>query len=342
MTAYAEGAARRPAHAGTFYPADPARLAALVDRLLRGPPPPPVPGRLAGALVPHAGLEYSGPVAAAGWRIVAAARPATLVLLGTDHAGRAQGAGVWTGGPWIGPFGSVPVDERLAERLAGLGPPFAADDAAHHDEHSLEIQLPFVARLCPEARIVPVLVSPRSPETAEIAGGLLGGLLTEVDAADRRVIVVASTDFAHYPSEPVAREVGRRMIEPLLALDVAGLLAAERDVRRLPGVACGMCGLEPAVALVAALLALDARHGRVLCEATSADASAGDRRRTVGYAAMAYTGHSSPIGQMFHVSSIAPRTGASGGTISTIGVARSHDSMSHAPLGAQVSKRWRT
>lgn len=282
----ADPAVRQPAHAGTFYPAEPERLGALVDRLLGKAEPSPRAGRLVAALVPHAGLDYSGRIAALGWEAVGAADPESVLLLGTDHAGLAGGAAVWTGGAWTGPFGSVPVDEELVARVLELGPPFVADDAAHLDEHSLEVQMPFVARVCSGARIVPVLIGARSPDAAEVAGRMLGELVAELDARGRRAIIVASSDFAHYPSDVVARRVGRLMLRPLLQLDAPGLLAAEHEARRLPGVVCGMCGLEPALALVAAARALGGA-GRLLGEATSAEVPLGDRGHTVGYAAVA-------------------------------------------------------
>lgn len=279
---------RPPAHAGTFYPSQPERLAALVDSLLRAAPR--YEGRdLLGALLPHAALEYSGRIAALGWSAVAALRPRSIVMLGTDHAGLVDGAAVWCDGPWLGPFGSVPIDERLVQRLVELGAPFLADDASHLDEHSLEVQLPFIARACPGACIVPVLVGASTPRIAEQAGRALGGLVAALSDPQRPLAIVASSDFAHYPAAAVARDVGRIMLAPILELDGRGLLLADRQARQLPGVACGMCGLQPAVALLSALRVLGAR-AEVLGEATSADAWPRDASRTVGYAAVAFRG----------------------------------------------------
>lgn len=278
---------RSPAHAGTFYPSRPERLLALVDSLLRGASQPEHRDLL-GVLVPHAGLEYSGRIAALGWSAVSARRPRSIVLLGTDHAGLAEGAAVWCDGPWRGPFGSVPIEERLVQRLVDLGPPFLADDAPHLDEHSLEVQMPFIARACPRASIVPVLVGTRSPDSAEQVGRLLGEMVAEADEPNRPAIA-ASSDFAHYPAASVAREVGRMMLEPILELDGHGLLVADRQARQMAGVACGMCGLEPAVALLSAMRVLGAR-AEVLGEATSADGRPGETSRTVGYAAVAFRG----------------------------------------------------
>jgi AmmeMemoRadiSam system protein B len=284
---------RDPAVAGTFYPADPLRLGSLVDSLLAGAAEVPRPEGLVGStilglLVPHAGLAFSGAVAATSWRLVGELNPTTIVLAGTDHQAWAGGVGVWTGGPWRTPLGQVQIDRQLAARIAELGPPFAAEDSAHEAEHSLEVQLPLLKRACPSARIVPLAVSPRLGNHAE-AGARLGWLLAHLRAAGERVLLIASSDLAHYPPANVCEAVDRELLEPLLRLDGDALLELETRLvgSNLPGLVCGLCGIDPVRFSLAALREMGARTGYLLAAATSADAG-GDRRRTVGYAAAAF------------------------------------------------------
>jgi AmmeMemoRadiSam system protein B len=284
---------RMPAVAGTFYPAEPDRLAKLVETLLAGAakvprPGVPDPAAVVGALVPHAGLVFSGAVAALSWRLAVEIAPSTVVLAGTDHQAWAAGVGVWTGGPWRTPLGDVAVDSELGRRIVGLGPPFAADDDAHLTEHSIEVQLPLLVRACPGARIVPLAVSPRLETHAE-AGALLGRMLAELRAAGERILIVASSDFAHYPPARVCEEVDDRLLGPLLALDEAALVKLDRalDGMNLPGLVCGMCGIDPVRFVLSAVTEMGATRGLLLGKATSADAG-GDPRRTVGYAAAAF------------------------------------------------------
>ena len=279
--------------AGTFYPAEPDRLAKLVETLLVGAAKVPRPDALdpsavVGALVPHAGLVFSGAVAALSWRLAGEIAPSTIVLAGTDHQAWAAGVGVWTGGPWRTPLGDVSVDRELSRRIAGLGSPFEADDDAHLAEHSIEVQLPLLIRACPGARIVPLAVSPRLEGHAE-AGALLGRMLAELRAAGERILIVASSDFAHYPPARVCEEVDDRLLGPLLALDEAALGKLDRalDAMNLPGLVCGMCGIDPARFVLSAVAEMGATRGLLLGKATSADAG-GDPRRTVGYAAAAF------------------------------------------------------
>jgi AmmeMemoRadiSam system protein B len=284
---------RDPAVAGTFYPADPLRLGSLVDSLLAGAAEVPRPEGLVGStilglLVPHAGLAFSGAVAATSWRLVGELNPTTIVLAGTDHQAWAGGVGVWTGGPWRTPLGQVQIDRQLAARIAELGPPFAAEDSAHEAEHSLEVQLPLLKRACPSARIVPLAVSPRLGNHAE-AGARLGWLLAHLRAAGEPVLLIASSDLAHYPPANVCEAVDRELLEPLLRLDGDALLELETRLvgSNLPGLVCGLCGIDPVRFSLAALREMGARTGYLLAAATSADAG-GDRRRTVGYAAAAF------------------------------------------------------
>jgi AmmeMemoRadiSam system protein B len=287
------GKARQPAVAGTFYPGDPERLSSLVMNLLVGAgrvprPARAIPAAVAGLLVPHAGLVYSGVIAALSWVLAGEIAPATIVLAGTDHQALADGVGVWTGGPWRTPVGDVPIDDGLAGDIAALGRPFAPDDAAHLSEHSLEVQLPLLIRTCPGARIVPLAVSPRLTSHAQ-AGAMLGRLLAERRAAGESIVLVASSDLAHYPPAQVCQETDDELLKPLLELDAEGLRAMEARVLegKRPGLVCGLCGIDPVRVTLAALKEMGASYGILLGSATSADAG-GDPRRTVGYAAAAF------------------------------------------------------
>lgn len=287
------GAPRDPSVAGTFYPADPLLLGPLVDSLLTGAAAVPRPAGLAGAavlglLVPHAGLAFSGAVAASSWRLAGEIAPTTIVLAGTDHQAWASGIGVWTGGPWRTPLGDALIDLHVAIRIAALGAPFAAENSPHAAEHSLEVQLPLLNRACPGARIVPLAVSPRLGNHVE-AGARLGRLLAHLRAAGERILLVASSDLAHYPPANVCEAVDRELLEPLLRLDGDALLAVESGLRHanLPGLVCGLCGIDPVRFFLAALREMGATKGHLLAAATSADAG-GDRRRTVGYASAAF------------------------------------------------------
>lgn len=298
---------RRPAVAGSFYPRDPQRLTELVEALVgaagRLPGAMTVSASVAlpmGVLVPHAGLVYSGVTAAAGWRSLAGhgGRPPVVVVLGTNHsAGWLDGVGAWEAGAWSTPAGDVPVHAQLARAITALGGPFRTDHDAHRREHSIEVQLPLLTTLAPDAPIVPLAVSCGTGHRAIEAGERLGLLLATWRERFEPVVLAISTDMAHYPPAAECEAVTERLLPPILALDPAALATTEDALRDegIPGLGCGMCGIEPAVLGLAALRAMGATAGTALAASTSADAG-GPADRTVGYLAVRFDAALEPPG----------------------------------------------
>ena len=289
------GAPRRPAVAGSFYPADASDLETLVDECVvdarfRRPVPPGAPPAPIGILVPHAGLVYSGAIAAAGWGVLAAARVSTVVIVGTCHAAPwLEGVAVSPTATWHLPGGDVAADTALAGAIVALGAPFVADAAAHREEHSVEVQLPILRRLLPEARFV-ALVAGCAPSVAVEGGFALGRLLAQRRAGGERVALAISTDFAHYPPQPIAEAVTTQHLPGLVALDPTAIHAVERGLRLAGpvGVDCGLCGLEATLVGISALKAMGATVGTLLARATSADRPGSSFARTVGYASLSF------------------------------------------------------
>ncbi len=282
---------REPAVAGSFYPASADSVGRVVGGLLARSAPPVAGAPRMGVLVPHAGLVYSGVVAAAGWRSLldGAGRAPTIALLGTNHSAWFEGIAVYESGAWRTPLGDVPVEEEVATRILELGDPFAASRMAHRDEHSIEVQLPVLLALRPDARIVPCSVSAGTGRSAVEAGERLGTLLGALRAAGSEVLLAISSDMAHYPAHEAAVRVTERLAPAIAALDPESVarLEAEEAGSRVRGMACGMCGIQPTVVGLAALRAMGARAGTVVAAATSADAG-GDPGRTVGYLAVSF------------------------------------------------------
>lgn len=313
----ATGRVRRAVVAGTFYPADAEELAKLVADCLAeahrrsatktGTGLDVGSDGLAGLMVPHAGLVYSGVVAAAGWRLLGRGSGAgasaaastgptsagpTVVLLGTNHrAPWFKGVGLWDGGPWRTPLGVVEVDADLAVAIGRLGRPFVVEPAAHAGEHSIEVQLPFIQAVRPGSRIVPLTVATGTGAAAREAGVRLGELLAARRSAGDRILLAISSDMAHYPPATACAQVIETMLPYILRCDSAALADEEVVLARanIPGLACGMCGIEAAVLGLSALSAMGAGRGTWLDSATSADAG-GPRDRTVGYLSVGFPG----------------------------------------------------
>jgi MEMO1 family protein len=254
---------RAPAVAGRFYPGEPARLTAMVDRLMDSVPAPAAPDAVT-YVVPHAGYRYSGPTAAHVYAALRAGpRPPVVVLLGPAHYVAVRGCAVPAAERWLTPLGAVPV---AVDVVAALGGHATVDDAPFVPEHSLEVQLPFLQRCWAEP--VPVLPMAVGLSTVDDMVGVLGAV---VEAAGPSAVLLCSTDLSHYLPQPQALEQDTRTIEAVLAL------AAERIGARD---ACGVFALRGVVGWAR-------RRGlaaRLLHRSTSADTGA-DPGRVVGYAA---------------------------------------------------------
>ncbi len=262
---------RSPVVAGRFYTADPRALAREVAGYLAlAETPEEAPTLL--AMVPHAGYVFSGPVAG---RTLGEARLAPLVvLLGPNHTGQGQPLALWPSGRWTFPGGGLDVDAGLAGALLQAEPRLKADTAAHSQEHSLEVVLPFLAAANPQTAIVPICVAePRYAELEAVAASLAGVL----GALGRPASLVVSSDMSHFLDDARARRVDALALEPVLTLDPRGLY----DTVRTQGIS--MCGVLPMTLGLLVAKALGAASARLAAYATSAAAS-GDTSRVVGYA----------------------------------------------------------
>jgi MEMO1 family protein len=263
---------RTPAVAGTFYPADPALLSRTVTTLLEGAGP--LRRKAIAVLVPHAGLAYSGATAGRTWGAVEI--PSRVLLLGPNHTGLGRPAAIWSRGRWLTPLGAMPIDAELATALLDATPLLEADTAAHRHEHSLEVQIPFLQRLRPDARIVPICIADLGAERLLDLGGAVAAVLA---ARRQDVLVAISSDMTHYESRAAARRMDAPALERLLAVDAEGLY---RVVGR-DGIT--MCGVAPAVVGLAAASRLGATAGHLVDTTCSGDVT-GDDSSVVSYAGL--------------------------------------------------------
>jgi hypothetical protein len=266
---------RRAAVAGSWYPGTQAALAAAVDAHL-APIPRDLRGDLVALVAPHAGLMYSGPVAAHAYRLLRGRRFDVAVLVGPSHFAGFDGVAIYPGGGFETPFGVAAIDEGCAARLRDALPIAHDNTAVHAREHSLEMQLPFVQRLAPVVPIVPVLMGYQTADTAQALGGALA-----VALSGRHALIVASTDLSHYHDAATAARLDAIVIDHVARFDAGGLQGA---LDRQPEHACGG---GPLVSVMRAAKALGSRDAVVLNYADSGDVS-GDKSAVVGYLAAAF------------------------------------------------------
>jgi len=262
---------RPPAVAGQFYPGTRGSLLAVLDRCI---PARVEPGKAVGLVCPHAGYLYSG--ATAGATFARAVIPGRVAVLAPNHTAIGRPIAVWTDGAWETPLGEIQVDAALAGALLRRCPEAEADRMAHLREHSLEVQLPFIQRLNPAARILPVCVGTHDERALQALGDALA---ETVRGAGGDVLIVASSDMTHYEPADQARAKDDLAIGRIQALDPEGLLATVRK----HGIT--MCGVAPVAAMLWAAKSLGAARCELIDYAHSGMVT-GDDSEVVGYAGL--------------------------------------------------------
>lgn len=265
----ASPAAVRPAAvAGLFYPADAAKLAREVGEFLeQSPETLPTPGFPKALIVPHAGFIYSGAVAAQAYDRLRPARGVVsrVVLLGPCHRVAVTGLALPGVGAFASPLGRVALDREAIDAIRSL-PQVVEFAATHAQEHSLEVQLPFLQQVLGAFRLVPLVVGSASAEqVAEVLERLWGGPET---------LIVISTDLSHFHTYDEARAIDAATVEAILKNSTG--LSHEQA-----------CGATP----LAGMLLAAKRHGlrpRLLDCRNSGD-TAGGRNRVVGYASFSFS-----------------------------------------------------
>lgn len=285
-------------YSGSWYPADRIELDELVGRLWewsRQRTGECLLDNPLGFVVPHAGLVYSGTVAAAAYRHIERRRPKRVVLLGFAHHGCPPGLWIPDVASVRTPFGEVRLDPEAIADLKSGGI-FRTLPEARLCDHSIEIQLPLLQRAAPESSIVPVYVSRLGERAREEAARVL---VQRIRAGD---VLVASSDLTHYGSVfgyqpfPVDSRVEERLRDlDLSALDAAGSLRPELFLRTLRGTSATVCGYEPISLLLAVIRGSEDGQEpfqQILDYQTSGEIT-GDFHHSVSYGAAGYFPYSS-------------------------------------------------
>ena len=271
---------RPAAVAGTWYPGTAGALAKEVDTYLGAATSGP-PGRLQAIIAPHAGIMFSGPVAAYAYNASARGDFDVAVLVGPSHFVAFDGAALWPAGAFDSPLGPARIDEAGARALAE-SPIVQPLPSAHRREHSLEMQLPFLRRVHPDLPIVPVLIGFQQRQTIDaLADAIVRAF------AGRRALLIASTDLSHYFDAETAATLDARVQKCVNAFDAAALLDLFEQYPEHERGRYVACGGGAAIAVMKAARALGARDGRVLKYAHSGEVS-GDYDGVVGYLAAAF------------------------------------------------------
>ncbi|SFE20885.1 AmmeMemoRadiSam system protein B [Thermophagus xiamenensis] len=276
---------RQPSVAGMFYAGEPVALQNHLKSLFEEAQPGVGDAQVAALIVPHAGYLYSGGVAASGFaQINENAHYKTIFLIGSSHRMAFNGASVYTQGDYLTPLGRVDVDKALAQKLVESSPYITDIFAPHKDEHSLEVELPFLQyRLKNSFKLVPIVMGPHDAVGARMVAEALKPYFKPGN------LFVISTDFSHYPKYEDAKKVDAITVDAILKNDPDLLLNTLEQNRKLgvTNLVTSLCGWTSVLTLLYITqddTCLDFRH---IEYRNSGDVPFGDSSRVVGYHAIA-------------------------------------------------------
>jgi len=268
-----ESKVRRARWSGQFYDGSPKILGDTVKGFLERVDQEKLSGKLIALISPHAGYVYSGQVAAHAYRQLEGEDFDTVILLGPSHRVPVKGASVYVEGWWKTPLGKVKVDSELAGEIINKHQLFHFDEKAHKDEHSLEVQLPFLQATLKDFKIVPIVVNDSSEEFCQFLADAIVG-----SKGKKKILIVASTDMSHFHPYGRACLIDGVAIRDLENFDLDSLRG------HLSSGKTELCGGAAVFTAVLAAKAYGADRIRLLKYANSGDVT-GDKSRVVGYGA---------------------------------------------------------
>jgi AmmeMemoRadiSam system protein B len=225
-------------------------------------------------MLPHAGYEFSGSVAAA---VLSRVKPkSSYIIVGPKHTISGYQFSVCASDTWKTPLGDLRIDDKLAEAVLKNCDLLRKDEFAHTEEHSIEVQLPIMQRLCGSFTFVPIVIAPSSVDTYRRIGLSIARAVKE-SKKESDISIIASSDMTHYESSKSAKEKDSKALEAILELNEEAL------VERVNELDISMCGFAPVAIMLAAAKELGAKKARLVKYQTSGDAT-GDYSSVVGYA----------------------------------------------------------
>jgi hypothetical protein len=269
---------RQAGVAGSFYPADPKALTAMMDDMLAHATVPQINDPIIAAVAPHAGYPFSGPVAAYTYAALKGRKFSRVVVIAPSHYEAFDFTSVYDGDAYVTPLGTVRVDKAFAARLAKMSPTIQLSSRGHTPtaagaEHAVEVELPWLQHVLGDFQLVPVVMGDQSYESSRALGVALAKMIPDNDT-----LILASSDLSHYHPYDDAVKIDHKTLNALESWDYFSM---SRNFEMRVWEACGGA---PIVAAMIAAERLGANEARVLKYANSGD-TAGDHSRVVGYSA---------------------------------------------------------
>jgi AmmeMemoRadiSam system protein B len=278
---------RFPAVAGQLYPPAASELKSTLDDLFKKAEPRKIKGDIIALILPHAGYIYSGSVAASGFnQLDPGKKYENIFLIGSSHRIAFEGASVYASGDFITPLGTVVVNKSIAADLVKKYDFFSDRTDAHMQEHSLEVQLPFLQnKLGTGFRLVPIVIGTQSPEVCKKIADALKPYLNSKN------LFVISSDFSHYPSYEDAKKVDKITADAILTNSPDELLRVlgKNEEKNIPNLATSLCGWTSVMTLLNMTRYASDISTDIICYKNSGDSEYGEKSRVVGYNAIAFS-----------------------------------------------------
>ncbi len=290
---------RQPAVAGQFYPADPLELKTLLESLFAHAEPRKTTSPAIALISPHAGYVYSGTVAASSFHQLDPSKQYdNIFLLGSSHHVAFEGASIYSIGDFVTPLGIVPVNTTLSQKLIIEHSCFISRDDAHAQEHSLEVQLPFLQyRMKKSFKIVPIVLGTDSPDQCREIAEALRPYFTPNN------LFVISTDFSHYPDYDHAKDVDRESATALVSGSPEKFIQAlvRNSKKGIPNLATSACGWTSILTLLYLTNSNPAFTYTPIVYKNSGDTDKGDKAKVVGYHSIIITQREKASQQQFNL-----------------------------------------
>ena len=270
-----ESKVRRARWSDQFYPGSPKPLRDVVKVFLEKVDQEKLSGKLIALISPHAGYIFSGQVAAYAYHQLEGKDFDTVILLGPSHSVPVRGASVYAEGWWQTPLGKVEVDSEITKEIISKHQLFNFDEKAHKDEHSLEVQVPFLQATLKDFKIVPIVVNDSSEEVCQLLADAI-----VASKGKKKILIIASTDMSHY--HPYGRAC---LIDGVAIRDLENFNLDSLRSHLISG-KTELCGGAAVFTAVLAAKACGANRIKLLKYANSGDVT-GDKDRVVGYGAFA-------------------------------------------------------
>jgi hypothetical protein len=261
---------RKPAVAGFFYPSSPDSLSNQIEEFLVRVDNKLNPSQITGIVSPHAGYTYSGLTAAHGFSLLKGKNIETVIIISPSHREYFPGISIYNGDAYQTPLGLVEINKTMAEKIIEGSRSIFFGEQGHHQEHAIEVQLPFIQEVLPYFKLVPVVMGDQGKDFVDDLAERLSKVI------DERTVIVASSDLSHYFSSDVADKMDSLVAKRISQFDYEGLWD---DLEQHN---CEACGGGPIVALMKAASIAGRKNSAVLNRSDSGDAS-GDKSEVVGY-----------------------------------------------------------